>query len=67
MLTGVKRISFTANKRNPYRILRVETDLGIINIYIGLSDGSGNAVETMEVFPDHYAGETPVKVIPAGV
>lgn len=64
MIKEMKSISFTT-KRNKYRILRVETDLGIINIYIGLRDTKGNSVESIEVLPDNrFAGEIPVRTVP---
>ena len=41
-------------------ILHVETPLGIINIRVGLADGTGRAVDSIEVIPNNYAGEPKV-------
>jgi hypothetical protein len=32
--------------------LHVETELGIVNIYVGLSDTGGHKVESVEIIPD---------------
>lgn len=45
------------------RIIHVETELGIVNIYVGLTDAGGRKVETVEMIPNQYAGETEVLVI----
>jgi hypothetical protein len=34
------------------RIVHVETELGIVNIYVGLTDRLGREVETVEMIPD---------------
>jgi hypothetical protein len=42
--------------------LHIETELGIINIYVGLTDAKGRKVEAVEILPDdHYAGEPKVR------
>lgn len=33
-------------------VLHVETALGIVNIYLGLHDATGRAVERIEITPD---------------
>lgn len=38
-------------KRNT-RIIHIETDLGIVNIYLGLHNTFGQRVESVEVIPD---------------
>lgn len=42
-------------------ILHVETPLGIVNIYVGLSDRLGRRVEYVETIPNRYAGEPRVR------
>lgn len=56
----MKRISHTSRSRD--KTLHIETDLGIVNIRVGLDDSEGHPVESIEVIPDNYAGETPVTV-----
>lgn len=43
-------------------VIHVETDLGIVNIYVGLRDTEGRRVERIEYRPNEYAGE-PVVVM----
>jgi hypothetical protein len=45
-------------------ILHVETDEGIVNIYVGLHDKLGRNVTTVECLPDNYAGEARVRCSP---
>ena len=45
-------------------ILHVETDEGIVNIYVGLHDNQGRSVTTVECLPDDYAGEARVRCSP---
>jgi len=45
------------------RIVHVETPLGIVNIYVGLTDIKGRRVEAVEMIPNEYAGEPKVKVV----
>lgn len=57
----MKRISHTSRSRD--NTLHIETDLGIVNIRVGLYDGLQDCpVESIEIIPDKYAGETPVIV-----
>lgn len=42
--------------------LHVETELGIVNIYTGLHDARGRAVEAVSMRPDSFAGEPKVVV-----
>lgn len=58
----MKRILFTSRCRED--VLHIETDLGIINISIGLTDRFGRKVEHISIQPDHYAGEQKVKATP---
>ena len=44
------------------RIIHVETELGIWNIYIGLTDVHGRRVETCEVVRNQYSCEPRVKL-----
>lgn len=37
-------------------LLHIETDLGIINIRVGLTNMKGQKVESIKVIPDHYHG-----------
>lgn len=48
--------------RKSTRILHVETELGIVNIHIGLHDDDGHDVESVELLPDDYSGEPQVRV-----
>lgn len=48
------------NKRSKDHLLHIETDLGIINIRVGLTDMDGREVESISFKPDNYAGEVPV-------
>jgi hypothetical protein len=59
-MADMKRVSITG-KRGP-QILHVETDLGIVNIYVGLMDDFGRRVESVELIADDYAGEPKVSV-----
>ena len=43
-------------------IIHIETTLGIVNIYVGLTDAKGRRVETVEMRPNQYAGEPEVIV-----
>lgn len=43
-------------------LLHVETPLGIVNIYVGLTDRRGRKVETIEMIPTALAGEPMVVV-----
>ena len=45
-------------------LLHVETPLGIVNIRVGLSDGLGRRVDSIEILPSRYAGEK--KIIRSG-
>lgn len=45
------------------RIIHVETELGIVNIYLGLRDDKGRRVETVAFKPDNYAGQKKVRLI----
>jgi len=42
------------------KIIHVETELGVINITLNLTDRLGRKVEHIEMFPDKYAGELKV-------
>jgi hypothetical protein len=42
------------------RLVHVETDLAIVNIYLHLTDTNGQRVESVEVIPNNYAGEPQV-------
>lgn len=44
------------------RVLHVETPLGIINIWNGLTDRHGRQVNTVEMLPNNFAGEPKVVV-----
>jgi hypothetical protein len=39
------------------RCVHVETELGIVNVWVGLHDSNGRRVERVEVIPNRYAGE----------
>jgi hypothetical protein len=43
------------------RILHIETELGVINVHLGLSDHRGRRVEAVMMNPNQYAGELVVK------
>lgn len=42
-------------------VVHVETELGIVNIHVGLRDRRGRRVERVEVIPNAYAGEPRVR------
>jgi hypothetical protein len=44
-------------------VIHVETDLGIVNIYVKLHDQDGRRVERIEYLPNRYAGERPVRTL----
>ncbi len=44
------------------RVVHVETELGIVNVYVGLTDNAGRRVERVEMIPNTYAGEPQVIV-----
>lgn len=46
-------------------LLHIETPNGIVNIRAGLSDMKGRAVDSVQTIPDEYAGELPVRRVPA--
>lgn len=56
----MKRISHTFRARD--RLLHIETELGIINIYTGLHDHKGSVMERIDIIPDDYAGEPEVRM-----
>lgn len=56
-MSDMKTVVFTSKPRNKYRTLHIETDFGIVNIRIGLTDHAGKNVTSIEVIPDNYAGE----------
>lgn len=41
-------------------LLHIETELGIVNIYCGLTDMKGRRVERVNIIPDNYIGENKV-------
>jgi hypothetical protein len=43
-------------------IVHVETELGIVNIYLGLCDDEGRRVESIELLADDIYGEPKVTV-----
>ena len=43
------------------RIVHVETELGIVNIFLGLRDRLGRKVEAVEMRADNLAGESLVR------
>ena len=43
-------------------VLHVETPLGIVNIYVGLTDIRGRRIEAITLNPNRYAGEPKVLV-----
>lgn len=45
------------------RIIHVETELGIVNIYVGLTDQRGRRVNTVELVGSRCAGEPEIKVV----
>lgn len=43
-------------------LIHIETPLGIVNIYTGLTDTAGRRVESVQMIPNNYAGEPAVRV-----
>ncbi len=56
----MKSIRFYDTPRKKDRKLHVETDLGIVNITIGLEDTEGRRVEHVEIVPNNYTGQSQV-------
>ena len=54
----MNRISHTSRSKD--KLLHIETDLGIINIRVGLTDTDGHRVESVEIIVNKYAGEPEV-------
>ena len=52
----------TVKVKRGNKIIHVETRLGIVNIYLGLTNREGQAVETVSMNPNRYAGERKVIV-----
>lgn len=48
----MKSLSFTKSNRSD-NVLHIETEGAIVNIYVGLHDGEGREVTTIEVLPDN--------------
>lgn len=57
----MKRIVFTKRNRSG-NLLHVETDLGIVNIRVGLHDANGRRVTSVEIIPDVEAGGSTVEL-----
>ena len=57
MRDGIKRVD-----AGRARIIHVETELGIVNIHLRLTDTKGRKVERVSMIPDQYAGELRVTV-----
>lgn len=53
-MRDIKRIRHRVSPRGrkAATILHIETNLGIINIQVGLSDAAGRRVESIEIIPD---------------
>jgi hypothetical protein len=54
----MKTVLHTSKSRD--KLLHIETDLGIINIRVGLIDTEGRRVESIEIIRNNYAGEPKV-------
>jgi hypothetical protein len=52
----------TVHPRRGARVVHVETELGIVNIHVGLTDREGRRVESVMMNPNRYAGEKKVVV-----
>lgn len=50
----------TVRPKRGTEIIHVETKLGIVNIYLGLTDSKGREVESVGFRPNCYAGERKV-------
>ena len=50
----------TVKPKRGVTILHVETELGIVNIHLGLRDRYGRRVEAVAMLPNCYAGESRV-------
>ena len=53
----------TVTPKRGIKIIHVETELGIVNIYLKLTDRYGRKVEAIGLRPDCLAGKQKVKVI----
>lgn len=52
----------TVHVKRGARIVHIETELGIVNIYVGLRDRLGRRVENVRMSPGRYVG-TPKIVV----
>ena len=52
----------TVRPKRGISILHVETELGIVNIHLGLHDRYGRRVETVVMLPNTHCGERKVMV-----
>lgn len=52
----------TVRPKRGVRVVHVETQLGIVNIYLNLHDKQGRRVETVTLSGNNYAGEKRVAV-----
>lgn len=53
----MKSMTFHAAGNRSGNLLHIETDGGIVNIRVGLTDAHGRAVTSVEIIRDNYAEE----------
>ena len=53
----------TVTPKRGAKIIHVETELGIVNVRLGLSDPEGRDVEAVEMIADDYSGEPTVSIV----
>lgn len=56
----MKSMTFYGKKDD---VLHIETPLGIVNIYVGLTDIQGRRTERVEYIPNNYAGEPKINLL----
>jgi len=44
-------------------VVHIETELGIVNIHLKLTDLLGRKVEAVELIPDRFTGNLPVRLV----
>ena len=59
MTDGMQRVHVSKKTR----VVHVETELGIVNIWVGLNDRFGRRVNTIEIIGNRCRGDLIVKVL----
>lgn len=57
----MRRIGFYKTNHSG-NVLHIETEGGIVNIYVGMENDKGEEITSVEFIPDRYAGEPEVRL-----